>query len=127
MNWPRIKENVTFYTVVMIFVVVIVWGVFNGIKAARSKSILNDARTITTALQYFFEDQDRYPTGLEFTDDNLMAPYLSNLPAQEFPDNRCTQSFNYSNPFPRQFQLDVCLSKGIGSANVGWNLYSKSQ
>ncbi len=127
MNWPRIKQNLLFGTVIITFVGVIAWGVNNGIKAAGSKSVIHNAETITTAVGYFYEDQDRYPTGLEFADNNLMAAYLSNLPARDFISGTCSQSYNYANPFPRQFQLDVCLSKSTDGMTTGWNTYSKSK
>ncbi|HMQ02211.1 MAG TPA: hypothetical protein PKD79_04080, partial [Candidatus Doudnabacteria bacterium] len=100
----------------------LVLAVVNGQRSAQSRQVVKDVSAITQALEYFYQDQNRYPAIGEFEDQNVMRQYLSNFPPQEFTSGVCPQSFGYANTFRNDYELRFCLSKGVRGYQAGWNV-----
>lgn len=97
------------------------FGLRAGIESAQSKVLIQNTNTLITALDYFKADSDRYPSALEFTNDNLMRAYLSPLPIKEFLGGNCPASFLYDSTTSLQYHLAVCLPRGSSNLTAGWN------
>lgn len=104
-------------------VVLLLWWAFrNGQYAGQSRQTAKDANSIRQGLEYFYQDQNRYPSTDEFLDENLMRQYLSGFPPKQFPSPTCRATFEYVNQFRNDYELRVCLSKGVSGFNAGWNI-----
>ncbi len=103
------------------------WTALNGHRAAQSRQVLKDAKAITAALEYFYQDQNRYPAITEFEDQNVMRQYLSNFPPQQFASGVCEKSFQYQNSFRSDYELRVCLPKASQGYRAGWNVIKSPQ
>lgn len=100
------------------------WAYLNGRKAGQSRQAVKDANSIRQALEYFYQDQNRYPATDEFKDDNLMRQYISGFPPKQYPSETCRATFEYSNNFRNDYELRFCLSKGVNGYLTGWNKIS---
>jgi hypothetical protein len=99
------------------------WGWQNGVRAAQSKRIVKDAQVLTEGFKEFYKDQNRYPSTGEFENVNLMRPYVTNFPPQEFPTAQCAKTFDYFNSSPQNYELRFCLPKAVGGFESGWNTF----
>ncbi len=106
---------------ILVFFGLVLWGWSNGGKAAKSDEIIKDSQSITKGFEYFYKDQNRFPTTGEFTDDNLMRGYISNFPPQNFPSPECEKSFDYFSKDPQSYDLRICLPKAAKGFQKGWN------
>jgi hypothetical protein len=97
------------------------WGVSNGIKAAQAKRVVKDAHSIVAGFAEFYKDQNRYPATTEFTNNNLLRPYIANFPPQSFLSADCPKTFDYYNSTPQTYELRFCLPKAAGGFQAGWN------
>lgn len=100
-----------------------IWWAFGmGKKAAQGRQVVKDAKTIVSALEYFYKDQNRYPAITEFQDQNIMRQYMSGFPPQEFLSSSCAKSFDYTNTYRDDYELRFCLPKGVKGYRTGWNV-----
>lgn len=94
-------------------------------RSAKSKRTLKDAQVIAQGFDEFYKDQNRYPSTVEFEDNNLMRTYITNFPPVEYPTPVCAKTFDYFNPSSNTYELRFCLSKAVGGYNTGWNTIKK--
>lgn len=110
---------------IVIFVLITVGAVWlaiiNGQKSAQSRQIVKDAAALAVSLEYFYEDQNRYPSNDEFLDQNVMRQYADNFPPQQFVSTTCTENYQYLNTFRTDYELRFCLPKGVAGYRTGWN------
>lgn len=117
----------------MVTAVILLWCVLagwsSGKKTAQSEAVLANAAALKQSLDYFYLDQDRFPSALEFTDQDrkIMLSYLSYFPIAEFPAKNCPQSYVYKNTGTKSFQLKYCLPKAINGYQSGWNQVTGSR
>lgn len=105
-----------------ILTALLLWvAVINGQRSAQSRQIVKDVTAISQALEYFYQDQNRYPAIGEFEDQNVMRQYLSNFPPKEFASGVCVESISYQNNFRNDYELRFCLPKGVKGYRTGWN------
>lgn len=102
------------------------WALLNGSRAAQSRQVVKDATAIVSGLDYFYKDQNRYPSIGEFNDQNVMRQYLSNFPPQDFNSGVCSGSFDYVNTFRDDYELRFCLPKGVKGYKTGWNSFKSN-
>jgi len=122
----KIKILLSSLIVAVVLLLVIVWGVNTGKKIAQAKILIQTSKSAASALQYFYQDQNRYPTATEFENQNLMLTYFSNFPLPNYPSSACSQSFVYKRPDPATFQLSFCLPTAQGGYGAGWNTINGS-
>lgn len=99
-----------------------IWrAVVNGSRAAQSRQVVKDTTAILQGLEYFYQDQNRYPSIDEFSDQTVMRQYVSGYPPQEFTSPICSSSYDYVNTFRSDYELRFCLPKGVKGYQTGWN------
>lgn len=121
MNFKKILIIAGIVALVLLTIGLLWLAITNGQRSAQSRQTVKDAVAITKALEYFYQDQDRYPSSDEFTDQNVMRQYLNNFPPQEFNSTVCPDSFDYVNTFRSDYELRFCLPKGVQGYQTGWN------
>jgi hypothetical protein len=104
----------------------IIWGVSTGQKIAQATIVSQTANNLVAAVQYFYQDQNRYPTELEFSNQTIMLNYLTQFPAPDFVSGVCSQSFVYKQITADNFQLNFCLPTAEGSYPKGWSVINGS-
>ncbi len=124
MNWMKVIKYSSLVLLTLLAVLLLWWTFNNGKKAGQSRQIIKDSRALSQAFEYFYQDQNRYPSSDEFTDQNLMRQYLSGFPPQEFVSETCPQTFVYVNNFRNDYELRICLPKGVQGYLTGWNKIS---
>ncbi len=117
----RIGQNISITFLTVFVVTLLAWGAWNGVRAARSRTILNNAKAMTQGFAHFYTDQQRYPSIVEFQDNNVMRAYITNYPPQEFISGACAKNFEYLNPSAKSYELRVCLPEGVDGYRTGWN------
>jgi hypothetical protein len=124
MNLVLVKKN-TYTAAACLSVLFLILAVLRGAEAgkirAQSRLVAGNARALSQGLRYFYQDQDRYPTALEFANAGVMLGYFNLFPAREFPSGSCFQSFDYKRISDAAFSLNFCLSGKISGLKSGWN------
>ncbi|QQS22790.1 hypothetical protein IPM19_04145 [bacterium] len=120
------KLKILKYSAGVIFIalaVLLLWWAYRaGQHAGQSRQAVKDANAIKQALEYFYQDQNRYPATDEFKDDNLMRQYVSGFPPKQYPSEQCPATFQYSNNFRNDYELRLCLTKGVSGFKEGVNI-----
>lgn len=127
MNIWKILKIIGWIILVILLALLLWWGFSWGKKAAQSRQIVKDSKTILNALEYFYKDQNRYPSINEFNDQNVMRQYMNNFPPQQYASDSCSKSFDYQNLFRSDYELRICLPKAQGSFKQGWNAIKSPQ
>lgn len=117
----RWSQNLLLGFLIIILVLLVWWGWGNGVRAAQSKRVVKDAKVMTEGFKEFYKDQNRYPVNTEFDNPDLLRPYITNFPAQEFASEACPQVFDYYSANSQTYELRFCLSKAVNGYKVGWN------
>ena len=102
----------------------IVWGAGAGKQLAESAVVLQTAQNLSKGLTYFYNDQNRYPTASEFSDQNIMLDYFTIFPPEDYVSKNCPQSFVYKRADQADYSLAFCLPGASGSYAAGWNTLS---
>lgn len=124
----KIVKYIVFVILAIIAVLALWWAFINGQQAGQSRQVLKNGKAIQQALEYFYQDQNRYPSTDEFLDQNLMRQYLSSYPPQEFVSKTCPQgngsvNYSYVNHFRNDYELRLCLPKAVQGFQAGWNKF----
>lgn len=93
----------------------------NGQARAKSAATLADAVQVNAAVDYFYGDQGRYPTTLEFSAPDSFGIYLNPFPPRQLTSGECPATLEYRNPGSGEYALYACLSKASGGVPTGWN------
>lgn len=117
----RWSQNLLLGFLVITLGLLVWWGWSNGVRAAQSKRIVKDAKIMTQGFKEFYKDQNRYPVNTEFDNPDLLRPYITNFPAQEFQSQTCPETFDYYSANSQTYELRFCLSKAVSGYKVGWN------
>ncbi len=104
--------------------VILVWSIGAGWSKGKSMAdagqVLANADRLVTGLDYFYNDQDRYPTALEF-DSGLMHAYFTSFPPHNFTSSQCPESYSYKRNSASQYLLGFCLPVATNGFRQGWN------
>jgi hypothetical protein len=116
---------------VILVAVILFYGVYRGISkgslAAKSEVVLANARALTVGLDYFYQDQNRYPSQAEFANTNLMLAYITGYPPVTISDGACAGSrlssgnYDYHSLDFRGYQLNFCLPASVEKFPAGLN------
>ena len=98
-------------------------GIGSGFKHAQSLAVIESVNNLQTGLNYFYNDQDRFPTAVEFSDQVIMSNYFKSFPPINFAGS-CPQNYIYKRNSDINFELDFCLPTSSGNFKSGWNLLS---
>lgn len=117
-NWA---QNLLLGLLVVILASLVWWGWGNGVRASQSKRVVKDAIAMTEGFKEFHKDQNRYPVTTEFDNPDVIRPYVTNFPPQEFATTTCPDTFDYYSANSQIYELRFCLSKAVSGYNIGWN------
>jgi hypothetical protein len=116
------KIFVSFLGVVLVLLVFL--GYRSGVALAQTTVLLKQQNQVFLALERFKQDQDRYPTPVEFENIEVMSKYLSNLPLIQFKSTDCVNSFEYLSSRVSEAQLKVCLPASASGYPAGVSIYN---
>lgn len=116
-------RNWAFFVVLAIVGFVLVFfGILNGKKQAKSALILNWVSEETLALEYFYSDNNRFPTADEFARPEVMENYYVKAPEEvNIQTEQCPEILRYTRPRPENYELYFCLPRAQEGYNLGLN------
>jgi len=120
-NSKKLWQTLTVLIAAVILFGIILAAFASGRASSEAKLVLKDVEGISIALEYFYSDQDRFPTAFEFGSINIMGLYLEPFPPEEIISKNCPQSLKYTRSSVNSYELYFCLPKKEGSFNEGWN------
>lgn len=113
------------YVTVLFAAVILLWVLLSAIGAGRAQAqsnvVLENVRSISLALNYFYEDQGRFPKLQEFQNKNIMLNYLSSLPENKFVSKTCSQNFAYERLSQNAYEFSFCIPAATAGYDPGWN------
>ena len=116
------------FTAVIVVAVVLFYGIYRGANkgasAAKSEVVLANARAIAAGLDYFYADQNRYPSQEEFADTNLMLAYISGYPPISIGGGACVPNaanYGYHTLDFKGYELNFCLPSSVEQFPEGVN------
>ncbi|MBL8029790.1 MAG: hypothetical protein JNN11_00915 [Candidatus Doudnabacteria bacterium] len=112
----------------LLVVLLSLWGLGAGKKQAYSKTLVENVKAVVLALDFFYNDNNRFPTADEFLNREIMQSYFSNYPVfEEWSQGACSPAFSYSRPAANNYKVDFCLVTQVGEYKSGWNQIIKEK
>lgn len=96
-------------------------GIQNGKNIAQAALVAQNAQSLAKGFDFFYQDQNRFPSALEFQNNNLMNEYFGSFPPLSFASSICPESFLYKRPGLKSFELNFCLPANYQNYRPGWN------
>ena len=123
----HVWRYITVLGVAVVLLYSLIYGYSAGGLKAQSSFAAAQAPEITKALNYFYNDFDRYPTTDEFFDQKIMATYFTAFPLVQIPGGSCSQTFAYRQLKSNAYQLGVCIAAALSGWQAGWNRFTESK
>lgn len=127
----KISKNVWLFLSSLAVAVILLWAIFSGTNIgkalAQTELVYNNAGSIASSLDFFYSDQNRFPTVPEFEDQNIMGNYFNSFPPAELASQNCSSSFIYKRISFTQYELNFCLPLSFSGYKKGWNRISESK
>jgi type II secretory pathway pseudopilin PulG len=124
-------ELIVVIAIIALLVTLSLIALSNARMASRDSKRMADIKQLQTALELFYDSQDRYPTNAEFQSGSLSyfngnlgtTTYIS-IPSAPFPaDGRCSDAQNayvYNAPIDGStYTLNFCVAKAISDLPAG--------
>lgn len=95
-----------------------------GSTRAQAEATFHESQELSKALEFFYNDQGRFPSAVEFTESsekNILKIYTENFPPKQMPSKVCTESFKYERITPKSYKLLVCVPVATNGLLRGWN------
>jgi hypothetical protein len=102
-------------------------GISSGNQVAASQSVSESAQNLQKGIEYFYQNENRFPTAVEFADQATMAGYFTNFPPKDLPSKQCSQSYLYKRISDSSYQLSFCLPTSVNNSKKGWNTISQEE
>jgi hypothetical protein len=118
-------QTVAVICVAVVLLLVTFIGIGAGQNKAQSEAIYATTQAFSRGFENFYNDQDRYPTASEFSDEKIMGNYFIPFPGSLFGSAACATNYTYKRPSLGQFQLFFCLPSGTAGLGSGWNSVSQ--
>lgn len=106
----------------ILFILAIIFGIMSGRWSAKANADYQNVMHLNAALNYYFSDQDRYPSADEFYNQKILVPqYLTSMPIVAGTGGVCAgyDQYFYSQSEPARFSLKFCLLKPVASLSKG--------
>lgn len=117
-----IGQILTVLGAAVILLLAVSTGVSSGKSQAISKVIAANAASVHKGLLFFHNDQDRFPSAIEYENAGpLLLNYFNAFPPAELSTQQCPQSFSYQRLTGQQFKLNFCLPSDWEGYSAGWN------
>lgn len=114
------------FAAVVVVAVILFFGIYRGVSSGilsgKSEIVLTNTRTIVKGLDYFYADQNRYPSQEEFGNTNLMLAYLTGYPPIDISGGVCTTSYGYHSLDFKTYELHFCLPVSVEKFPAGLNI-----
>ncbi|TSC66429.1 MAG: hypothetical protein G01um101477_86 [Candidatus Doudnabacteria bacterium Gr01-1014_77] len=122
-------QLIVLVAVVLLFALILIWGIFSGLALGKAKSTYRQVDNINTALQYYYKDQDRYPTADQFNNQKILVPYyMQSMPTPESAGSgACSniKDFVYSQKTPKTFSLQFCMNAKANGLSGGVHILTE--
>lgn len=122
---PRAIQNSIVVVVIIFFYLCLHWGWRAGQDIARTRFTVRTAYVTLQGLDYFYNDQSRYPSENEFVDRNRMGVYISNFPPTFLTHNLCPVNGQYATQGLRTFSLQFCTPRSLSPFQKGVSAVSE--
>ncbi len=119
--------SITVLLLAVILLLEIIFGIQSGKNLAEARVIASNAEQVSRGLEYFFNDQEKYPNPAQFNDRNLMVNYFNIFPPEEFQNKSCPNTFEYRSPDEKRYELNFCLPSKFENYPAGWNKITVSK
>jgi|SRR6185503_8487970 len=116
---PTLIRAITITLCGIVFMLVMGFAVRSGYRRAQSSILYDNTGQLSLALEYFKQDNNRYPSTNEFTDQNSFGRYLNGFPLKPLTSGICNNSYQYVLINPLMYELDVCLPVSVESLPAG--------
>ena len=124
MQFSDLKANLFKTLTVIIVAVVFLWstsaGWSKGKNLAEAEQVVANADLLTKGLDFFYNDQDRYPTAVEY-ESSIMSNYFQSFPPHDFTSSKCPESYSYKRNSANEYVLGFCLPIASAGFKQGWN------
>lgn len=87
--------------------------------ASQTEIVIENTRRLLVGLESYKENYGRYPSEIEFADQNTMLDFFSEFPPKEYLGGVCSQNYFYKNSRPAVYDLRVCLPYEHGTIPAG--------
>ena len=118
---PKLKLLLGSLLMAAVLLLVVVSGMSSGKNLAQAETISASAQALTKAFEFFYNDQNRYPTAVEFTNQNVMLNYLSSYNLPVFVSKICSETLVYKKTLNGGYELNFCLPTAAQNYIKGWN------
>ncbi len=118
-------------TAVGLVAVILLYVTYSGIRSgstdAKSEVVLANAKTLAEGINYFYEDQDRFPSDEEFSNADVMSSYIEGYPPINIFSGACigneqdNSTYSYFSLNEKSYELSFCLPSEIGGYKAGKN------
>jgi hypothetical protein len=117
-----IIQLLTVLAAAVILLMSVLAGAAAGKRRAQSQAVFANAMAVAQGLHYFYGDQTRFPSAIEFQGNlNLMLSYFTPFPPADIVSKNCPRSFAYQRPMLQAFKLSYCLPDEWEGLAAGWN------
>ena len=121
----KYKNLLTVLVAAVILFLAMAKGLASGRQGAEAETEVETAKNLASGFGYFYSDQNRFPTAVEFADSSVMSWYFNNFPPVAFTSSNCSQNFIYKRISSNNFQLDFCLAAAVSGYQSGWNIINE--
>jgi hypothetical protein len=118
----KVLATLSSLVLAVVLFMVLMWAMNKGKRQAEAELIIQNTQAIQESLEFFFRDQNRYPSALEFSNLNIMNSYLNPYPPLKLVSKSCNETFVYKRPAPVVYQLNFCLPIATKGFKQGWNV-----
>ena len=87
------------------------YGFRAGRDLAKSHLVVQQVAASMRALDYFYADQDRYPSSSEFGDQGRLGVYATLVPFPQVTSKDCPGTLAYDTFDERSFVLSYCVTR----------------
>ncbi len=119
------KENLFSYitvgTLAVFLLLLAGWGWQRGVRDAQSAFVVHQANELSKGLQFFYNDEQRYPSAAEYDNTAFMVKYFGQFPPFAPVSNQCPQNFIYKRPQASAYELAYCLPGQFGQLTAGYH------
>ncbi len=110
----------------LVFFVVAMIGFFVGRDLARSEFAFKQVDALASGLNFFYQDNDRYPSEQEFRNLELMNQYFSGLPLSSIVSKKCPKPIAYRTFDRLDYTVEFCLPRLYAGLLAGSYSISKT-